>query len=61
MSSSSLDQTTPIMYRNSLDWTTSRSGGGVVDNTLDHQSRDLKIDPPLLLLDDTLNQGPVSV
>ena len=26
----------------------SRSGGGVVDNTLDYQSRDRKIDPPLL-------------
>ena len=25
-----------------------RSGGGVVDNTLDYQSRDRKIDPPLL-------------
>ena len=26
----------------------SRSGGGVVDNTLDYQSRGLNIDPPLL-------------
>ena len=26
----------------------SRSGGGVVDNTLHYQSRDRKIDPPLL-------------
>ena len=26
----------------------SRSGGGVVDNTLDYQSRGRKIDPPLL-------------
>ena len=25
-----------------------RSGGGVVDNTLDYQSRGRKIDPPLL-------------
>ena len=25
-----------------------RSGGGLVDNTLDYQSRDRKIDPPLL-------------
>ena len=25
-----------------------RSGGGVVDNTLDYQSRDRKIDPSLL-------------
>ena len=25
-----------------------RRGGGVVDNTLDYQSRDPKIDPPLL-------------
>ena len=25
-----------------------RSGGGVVDNTLDYQSRGSKIDPPLL-------------
>ena len=24
-----------------------RNGGGVVDNTLDYQSRDRKIDPPL--------------
>ena len=27
---------------------TFRSGGGVVDNTLDYQSRGRKIDPPLL-------------
>ena len=26
---------------------TFRSGGGVVDNTLDYQSRDRKLDPPL--------------
>ena len=25
-----------------------RSGGSVVDNTLDYQSRDRKVDPPLL-------------
>ena len=28
--------------------THNRSGGGVVDNTLDYQSRGRKIDPPLL-------------
>ena len=36
--------------RCSSDWSSSvqRSGGGVVDNTLDYQSRDRMIDPPLL-------------
>ena len=39
-----------------------KSGGSVVDNTLDYQSRDRKIDPPLLRFsDETLNRGPVSV
>ena len=40
-----------------------RSGGGVVENTLDYQSRDSKIDSPLPsgLSDETLNRGPVSV
>ena len=35
---------------------------GVVDNTLDYQSMDPKIDPRFSgLSDETLNQGPVSV
>ena len=39
-----------------------RIGGGVVDNMLDYQSRDHKIDPPLLRsFGKTLNRGPVSV
>ena len=39
-----------------------RSGGGVVDNTLDYQSRGLKINPRFSgLSDETLNRGPVSV
>ena len=36
-----------------------RSGGGVVDNTLDNQSRDRMIDPRFSgLSDETLKQGP---
>ena len=40
-----------------------RSGGSVVANTIDYQSRDRKIDLPLLrfISDKTLNRGPVSV
>ena len=39
-----------------------RSGSGVVDNTLDYQSRGRKIDPRFSgLSDETLNRGPVSV
>ena len=39
-----------------------RSGSGVVDNTLDYQSRDRKIDPHLSgLSEETLNRGPISV
>ena len=38
-----------------------RSDGGVVDNTIDYQSRDRKIDPPPHrfsgLSDETLNRG----
>ena len=38
-----------------------RSGSAVVDNTLDYQSRDHKIDPRFSgLSDETLNQGPIS-
>ena len=38
------------------------SGGGVVDNTLDYQSRDREIDPLLHRpSDETLNLGPISV
>ena len=41
---------------------TKRSSGGVVNNTLDYQSRDCKMVPLLpCLLDETLNQGPDSV
>ena len=44
----------------SLDF--ARSGGGVVDNTPDHQSRDRKVNPRFSgLSDETLNRGPVSV
>ena len=36
-----------------------RSGGGIVDNTLDYQSRDRKIDPHFSSFsDETLKRGP---
>ena len=39
-----------------------RNGDSVVDNTLDYQSRDRKIDPRFSgLSDENLNRGPVSV
>ena len=46
-----------------------RNGSSVVDNRLDYQSRDSKIDLPLLrglqmklqALDETLNRGPFSI
>ena len=40
-----------------------RSGSGVVDNTLDYQSRDCKIKFPRFfgLSDETLNRGPFSI
>ena len=42
--------------------THSRSGGGLVDNTLYYQSRDSKIESRLSgLSDETLNRGPASV
>ena len=37
-----------LSYFRQLSYTVDRSGGGVVDNTLDYQSRGRKIDPPLL-------------
>ena len=36
------------LFDNNLLSSIIRSGGGVVDNTLDYQSRGRKIDPPLL-------------
>ena len=40
-----------------IEMTCTSIGGGVVDNMLDYQSRNLKIDPPasLVFLDGTLN------
>ena len=40
--------TNPIYGKNLKNLLHQRSGGSVVDNTLDYQSRGRKIDPPLL-------------
>ena len=52
----------PTVNFTDLFYSAGRSGGSVVDITLDRQSRDREIDPRFSgLSDETLNRGPVSV